>query len=70
MEIKIKDDGEEVILTNEGYDNDNFVALIVKDDDDNVTEVTVPVSELYAAVGAFMSLRRERLKTDQLRGKD
>ena len=65
IEIKCYDD-EVLVLSDEDLDNDNFVDLYIKKDDNKEIEVTVSVDELLCAVRAFNQQRFLRLKRDKL----
>jgi hypothetical protein len=65
MEIKIKADtdvsGEEtLVLTNDGFANDNFVTLVFGDVDADVS-----LDDLFAAVFAFVKIRDLNLEKEQ-----
>jgi hypothetical protein len=68
MEIKIKDADEEVWLSNEELDNNNFIELTVinKLSDDDIEEMTTTISieDLYAAVKTFYNMRTRRQNWD------
>ena len=66
MKIEIKCDDEILVLSDEDLDNDNFVDLYIKKDDNKEIEVTVSVDELSCAVRAFNKQRFLRLKRDKL----
>ncbi len=57
MEIKIKDGDNEIIFTEEGLDNNNFIRVITKIEDED----SFSVEELYTAIKAFYDkMIRER----------
>lgn len=68
MEIKIRVDtneGEEImILTNEHFDNFNYVDMYFKDDkSEDISEVySVPVEELYLATNLLNEHRKSKMK--------
>lgn len=60
MEIKIITDvnGPEVILTDEGLNNPNFVGLVVKDESGEcLVEVDIAIDEFLPALDAFQNKR-------------
>jgi len=62
MEIKIKTlEEEEIILTNDGLDNDNFVSLFIKD-----KEYIVSIDDLYSALLSFRNVRKLNYERDKL----
>ena len=52
MIIKLKCDDEELVLTNEQLNNDNFVDLVIGEQ-----VATVSLDELLSAVSAFEQIR-------------
>lgn len=59
MEIKFKIDGAtndklDMIITNEGLNNDNFVSVYIEDD-----EYMVSVNDLYSAILVFKKIQNE-----------
>lgn len=52
MIIKLKCDDEELVLTNEQLNNDNFVDLVIGEQ-----VATVSLDELLSAVAAFEQIR-------------
>jgi hypothetical protein len=75
MEIRIKDDGFELILFNDELDNDNFIDLKLYGDEarcckentkGHLGQGTVSIDELKSAVDAFYHLRNQRLERDKL----
>lgn len=73
MEIKIKSDDQTLVLTNEGLDTFNFVDIVLYDEklitEDNsngfVAEMTVPLSELRAAVELFNQIKKDNDDNDK-----
>ncbi len=67
MKIIITAEGEHqtenLILTDEEINNDNFVEVVVGKD-----TLLVPIEELYAAAGMFYELRRRRLEQESIIG--
>lgn len=68
MKIFIKEDENNLVLSNEQLDNSNYVEIIVEDKEDS-KGMMIPVDELYAAIQSFMDLRniqdeRERKYTN------
>jgi len=62
MEIKIKTlEEEEIILTNDGLDNDNFVSLFIKD-----KEHIISIDDLYSALLSFRNVRKLNYERDKL----
>lgn len=63
MKIEIKDEELKLEITNEEFNNDNFVDLVVwgvpgeENDTGYICEITVPIDELYSAVLAFKQLK-------------
>jgi len=64
MTIGINSYKAQLTLTNEGLDNDNYIELKFKKDEDG--EVMLPIDELLSAVQAFEDLRIIRLQKDAL----
>ena len=64
MTIGINSYKAQLTLTNEGLDNDNYIELKFKKDEDG--EVMLPIDELLSAVHAFEDLRIIRLQKDAL----
>jgi len=62
MEIKLKTlEEEEIILTDDSLDNDNFVSLFIKD-----KEHIISIDDLYSALSAFIKSRELNAKRDKL----
>ena len=66
MKIEIKDEENKLVITNEDFDNDNFVDLVIygtpdkENDTGYITEITMPIDELLSAITAFKTLKDER----------
>ena len=66
MKIEIKDEENKLVITNEDFDNDNFVDLVIygtpdkENDTGYITEITMPIDELISAITAFKTLKDER----------
>jgi hypothetical protein len=66
MKIEIKDEENKLVITNEEFDNDNFVDLVIygtpdkENDTGYITEITMPIDELISAITAFKTLKDER----------
>ena len=62
MEIKLKTlEEEEIILTDDSLDNDNFVSLFIKD-----KEYIVSIDDLYSALLSFRNVRKLNYERDKL----
>ena len=55
MQIKITNDNEELILTNEQLNNLNFVEIAAVDEHGHRADLMMPLDKLYAAVKAMQS---------------
>lgn len=75
IDLDFYEKGEKLILSNEGFDNDNFVEMYlvsdIFDENGNKTdekkyseEKTIPLTELSAAVNAFINMRDDNLKRE------
>lgn len=65
MEIIIRDDATEIVMTNDGFDNDNYITIKVKDDS-NEAWFDAEITELYAAVSAFYDNRKKNREMTKL----
>ncbi|MDD5353490.1 MAG: hypothetical protein PHS93_10040 [Candidatus Omnitrophica bacterium] len=73
MNIEIVDEEQKLILSNEKFNNLNFVDVVLCDerakDKDNprgyVAEMSVPVEELKRAVDAFWEIKKYSDKNNQ-----
>ena len=63
MEIKIKDDNCSLTITDENLDNDNFVSLSFKEDEDG--EVILSIEELATAFKVFNDFRISNLQRNE-----
>ena len=61
MKITIKEFAQEIILSNEELDNDNYIDLIIPKDSNEYAEVTIPLEELFQAISAFRKIKKDRL---------
>lgn len=62
MKIEIREGVEKLELSDECLDNPNYVDItyFFGGKEDETTEFTAPIDELYSAVVAFKALRDER----------
>ncbi len=61
MEITIKENGDNVTLSNDQIDNDNYFDVTIQMENGNTVTTTMPVSDLLSACQAFYDLRKRRL---------
>ena len=57
MKILIKCDEDNLALTNEGLENDNYVAMEINNEEGSEVFITMPVEELFSAIKAFYDMR-------------
>jgi hypothetical protein len=58
MKIQI----ENISLSNDSLDNDNYVEIYFEDDEEKI----ISIDELHSALTAFIQVRELRLKKEQL----
>ena len=66
MKITLNTEDEQIILSNEQLNNDNFIDIIIDDKDYTIDDEghTVVIDELLIAVQAFYKLREEQQLRD------
>ena len=75
MQITIQEEDKQIIISNDYFEVDNFVSLIIErtekteDEDEHPvveTSIEVPIDELYSAIKTFYDHRIRERKADNL----
>jgi uncharacterized protein YdcH (DUF465 family) len=67
MEITIKEEGQNLVISDTDLDNANFVTLYIENTevDDVIAEIVVDIESLAGAVNAFVEKRRLALEREK-----
>ena len=65
MEVKIYCDEDNLIITDEGFEVDNYVTILIESEEKK-WQTDVPIEDLYSAVKAFYEKRTRAREANNL----